>query len=204
MSQEVFCIFKELNFHNIRTQLALQCAPVIAGVKIANLLCINWDCEKKLNDVMCNSDMMICKLCTGKKGVTYLIYRKAELEKYILSEPVYAFLKSEGYTDFSLDSILNRFKLRYASYMDNHEDFPHEMGLLLGYPIEDVKGFVENKGKDYLYSGYWKVYENVNEKKELFKKYDKATEQVISMVSSGMDMSLIYKKILSRKLECVG
>ena len=57
MSQEVFCIFKELNFHNIRTQLALQCAPVITGVKIANLLCINWDCEKKLNDVMCNSDM---------------------------------------------------------------------------------------------------------------------------------------------------
>ncbi len=204
MSQEVFCIFKELNFQNIATQLALQCAPVIAGVKIANLLCINLDCEQKLNEIMSNSDMMIYKLCTGKKGVTYLVYRKAELETYILSKPVKTFFKSEGYTDFSLESILIRFKSRYAKYMDKHEDFPHEMGLLLGYPIEDVKGFVENKGKDYLYSGYWKVYKNVSEKKAIFRKYDKATEQVISMVSRGMDMSLIYKTILSRKIECIG
>ena len=34
MSQEVFCVLKELNFHNIATQLALQCAPVIAGVTV--------------------------------------------------------------------------------------------------------------------------------------------------------------------------
>lgn len=25
--------------------------------------------------------------------------------------------------------------------------FPHEMGVLLGYPTEDVLGFIENQGK---------------------------------------------------------
>lgn len=46
--------------------------------------------------------------------------------------------------------------------MNGEQQFPHEMGLLLGYPIEDVVGFMEHSGKEYLYSGYWKVYENVS------------------------------------------
>lgn len=194
MSQEVFCVLKELNFHNIATQLALQCAPVIAGVKVANLLCIKSDCDKELRDIMSDSGLMIYKLCTGNKGTTYLIYRKLELEKYILNVQSEEFLKNEGYKELSLESILKRFSIRYAQYMLNHEDFPHEMGILLGYPVEDVIGFIDNKGKDYLYSGYWKVYQNVNEKKQIFEKYDRATEIIINMVSSGMDMSLIYKK----------
>lgn len=194
MSQEVFCVLKELNFHNIATQLALQCSPVIAGVKISNLLCIKSNCEKELTDIMKDSGLMIYKLCTGNKGTTYLIYRKSELENYILNEKAKDFLNNEGYKDFTLDKVLKRFKKRYAAYMALHENFPHEMGILLGYPIEDVKGFIDNKGKDYLYSGYWKVYQNVNEKKEIFEKYDRATEVVINMVSRGMDMSLIYKR----------
>ena len=46
--------------------------------------------------------------------------------------------------------------------------FPHEIGVLLGYPAEDVKGFVVNEGKNYLYSGYWKVYGDLSEAKQLF------------------------------------
>ncbi len=38
--------------------------------------------------------------------------------------------------------------------MNQGKQFPHEMGLLLGYPVEDVVGFMENNGKNYLYSGY--------------------------------------------------
>ena len=32
--------------------------------------------------------------------------------------------------------------------------FPHEIGLLLGYPVEDVLGFIRHQGKNYLYTGY--------------------------------------------------
>ena len=74
--------------------------------------------------------------------------------------------------------------------------FPHEMGLLLGYPAEDVKGFVENEGKNFLYSGYWKVYADVEEKRRLFQKFENAKETVIQLLSYGVgiqDILDIYK-----------
>ena len=33
--------------------------------------------------------------------------------------------------------------------LKTREDFPHEIGLLLGYPLADVKAFIENEGKLY-------------------------------------------------------
>ena len=48
------------------------------------------------------------------------------------------------------------------------------MGIFLGYPLEDVKGFIEFNGKESLYVGYWKVYSKLEEKLALFQKYDEA------------------------------
>ena len=47
---------------------------------------------------------------------------------------------------------------RPASTLSGSCAFPHEIGLFLGYPFEDVMGFIENKGENYLCSGCWKVY----------------------------------------------
>ena len=69
--------------------------------------------------------------------------------------------------------------------MNNDECFPHEMGVLLGYPIEDVKGFIDNAGKNFLYSGYWKVYANVSEKVHIFNLFDNARKDIIKQIISG-------------------
>lgn len=37
-------------------------------------------------------------------------------------------------------------------------DFPHELGLFLGYPMEDVEGFIQHQGRDCKFTGCWKVY----------------------------------------------
>ena len=60
------------------------------------------------------------------------------------------------------------------------------MGLILGYPIEDVEGFIENGGNNCLYTGYWKVYNKPEEKKLIFKSYEKATERIVRMMSCGV------------------
>jgi hypothetical protein len=67
-------------------------------------------------------------------------------------------------------------------------EFPHEMGLLLGYPVEDVIGFVDNKGKDSLYTGYWKVYGNKDKKLRLFDSFESAKERLIKLLSCGVSM----------------
>ena len=77
--------------------------------------------------------------------------------------------------------------------MNQGMQFPHEMGLLLGYPIEDVVGFMEHSGKEYLYSGYWKVYENVPAKKQIFTRYDEARETLIRLLANDIGIRLIYE-----------
>lgn len=70
--------------------------------------------------------------------------------------------------------------------MEGRREFPHEIGLLLGYPAADVEGFIENKGQDSLYSGYWKVYSDPEECRRIFNKYDHARERVIRLMAGGM------------------
>lgn len=53
---------------------------------------------------------------------------------------------------------------------------------MLGYPIEDVRGFIEHNGCGCLYSGYWKVYRNVPLKKKMFEDFEKAKESVIQLL----------------------
>ena len=54
--------------------------------------------------------------------------------------------------------MLARLAERFTEYKEGRAEFPHEMGAFLGYPLSDVKGFIEHEGKDFLCSGYWKVY----------------------------------------------
>lgn len=96
-----------------------------------------------------------------------------------------------GYRTSHLTDIFKKLCAHYEKYMTDRESFPHELGLLLGYPVEDVVGFVENCGQNYLYSGYWKVYGNVQEAKETFARYLEAKEQLIRMVSAGVEISAI-------------
>ena len=55
-------------------------------------------------------------------------------------------------------------------------DFPHEIGIFLGYPLEDVVGFIENQGKNYTCSGYWKTYGDPQEATRRFDSYRECTE----------------------------
>ena len=68
------------------------------------------------------------------------------------------------------------------------EWFPHEMGLLLGYPPEDVEGFILQNGRNALCSGYWKVYEDAESKLRTFHIFECAEERLIQFLSNGLHM----------------
>jgi hypothetical protein len=97
-------------------------------------------------------------------------------------------LEQAGYVNFSLDCILKEFCIRYKRYMNTKKDFPHEMGLLLGYPTEDVKGFITHQGYNCLCGGYWKVYANKERKLKIFERFENAKESLIQLLSCGVSM----------------
>ena len=54
-----------------------------------------------------------------------------------------------------------------------------------------MNGFILNKGKKSLYTGYWKVYDDVQGKKELFRMYELAKETLIQLVFNGISIAEI-------------
>ena len=69
--------------------------------------------------------------------------RKKQLEADLKREKTRRMLKAEGYDYSSVEEAVKILQNKLQMY----ETFPHEIGLFLGYPEEDVQGFIENQGK---------------------------------------------------------
>ncbi len=161
--------------------LAFHSSPAICGIKASNLINIKYSDSIYLEIEELNKKYP--RLCfyilkRNKDNVLVLVYRKKVLEKKLNEDDNKSFLLEQGYDVSSVDSMLLCLKER----MEN-DDFPHEIGVFLGYDLSDIKAFI--KGYACLYVGYWKVYSRVDEKIELFNKYTKCREIVNKMIDKG-------------------
>ncbi|MBQ2901104.1 MAG: DUF3793 family protein [Agathobacter sp.] len=185
MCQEVFKIVQTMDLSQVETKLVLQCAPLIKGIKMSNLLIVSSKDEDAVRIILKKTGILHYRLLRQDEKTTFLLFRKMQLATHLNDPEVQRILKANGYHDLSLGGILRTFQYRYQTYMDQGEGFPHEMGLLLGYPLEDVLGFIEHKGNNYLYSGYWKVYADVASKRKIFDAYEEAKEELIVLLANG-------------------
>jgi hypothetical protein len=188
MSFDIVDIIKEMDVHSIPLQLALQCAPVISGIKISNLLTIPVKSLRELSVVLKKTELSFRILYPGRERLVILIFREAKLREYLAREEVMAFIYKSGYETSDISKIFPVFVKRYVRYMELKQDFPHELGLFLGYPIEDVEGFIKENGKNYLYSGYWKVYKDTELKIRLFKDYERVQTEIVRLLYEGLDI----------------
>jgi len=66
--------------------------------------------------------------------------------------------------------------LEYANQQtfkgDESGEFPHEVGLFLSYPPEDVKGFIDHRTNNFKCAGLWKVYGDEQAARSIFEKYE--------------------------------
>lgn len=186
MKEEVLDIVRKMDLKDIETQLAIQCAPFLTGLKISNLFIIQKRDNNMAEQIMKKSDISYNILLTAGQRTTYLLYNREKLEEYLSNGAVTRLLNKMGYEKITLADVISCFRERYAAYMSGGTEFPHEMGLLLGYPVEDVEGFICNDGKNFLYAGYWKVYENPVEKRRLFDRFEAAQKKLIQLIWAGM------------------
>lgn len=115
-----------------------------------------------------NEDLDCVLLRENEKSIVVLIYNSEVLRKYLNKKENSVFLKKLGYnTNYSLEEALNKLQERYKLY-----NCPHELGVFLGYPVDDVIDFMECSNKKCVMCGYWKVYNNEERAIETFKLYD--------------------------------
>lgn len=185
MSTEVFELVQEMDLKDASTQLVLQCSPLITGIKLSNLLIIQNENLEKVKRVLSGTNISYYILLEMEYKTTLLVYCHRKLEKYLMNPKINCFLQENGYIDVSVEAVLPQFQKRYRKYMEDKREFPHEMGVLLGYPLEDVEGFIKNQGRNFLHAGYWKVYENLPKKLRLFESFELAKETLVQLISYG-------------------
>ena len=185
MSREILEIVQKINPKALETQFILQCASLIAGLKPSNLLIISKGNEKNVRRILKGTFLSFLTLARMEDKTTLLIYDPLLLQQYLTRDDVQIFLQELGHQEKDLSELLREVQRRYEAYANKTGDFPHELGLLLGYPVEDVRGYIMHKGKNALCTGYWQVYENPVEKKTIFQKYEEAKEKFIRLFSNG-------------------
>ena len=172
--------------------LLRQCAPTLAGIKTGGMFIAEYDDEESMQSDLDNLNMMFrekglvvtCLRFRAGKALIY-VYRPCKLRNDLTCEEARAILERYGY-DVSDDvSCLDHLTGRISAC----QDFPHEVGLFLGYPPEDVKGFIEQGGRAYKACGTWKVYGDVAEAEKLFHKYSKCTNVYLSCWEKGATLS---------------
>lgn len=191
----------------LEEQIAMQCAPLLAGLKPSNLLIIPAGMEAVLNHSLQGTRIALYLLSEYDGKQVYLLYKVNELVVYLMEQNVQGLLLELGYEGGELYSLLRMISQKYTAHKREREAFPHELGLLLGYPAVDVKGFMEHAGKNFLYSGYWKVYGNVRETVSLFREFGRAKEFIVRLVKQGYsiaDITAMYYKSKNHRLVISG
>lgn len=202
MSENAFLLLQDMDLENVETQIVMQCAPVIAGLKISNLLIVGEHNREQVKTILKKTGLCWKELLNLNSQTTFLVYQPEKLKEYLMQQNVQELMRRLGYQSCTQKELVENVQKKYRDYMVYRHEFPHEMGLLLGYPAEDVYGFIENDGKNFLFSGYWKVYENMPAKKKLFMKFEQARETMLQLISCGIsviDVINIYKEEPLRK-----
>lgn len=156
-----------------------HCSPTLASLKPANLVNIPFDDEAELNSAIgkLNRELEckgVCLSVLKKSKGNALLYavRKSKLQKELEKSEVQNFLAHYGYNDIDVEKCIARLEARLKC----SDEFPHEIGIFLGYPLDDVKGFIDNAGQNSRCTGCWKVYCNECEAIKTFAKFNKCKE----------------------------
>ena len=163
-----------------------HCSPTLASLKRASLFTYRFEGDLDEQIAVWNelfAEKGISLLVLRRRENTALIYvcRKAKLEKDLNRPGVERLLKDFGYTDVSVDGALEHLSRR----LEENEEFPHEIGIFLGYPVEDVIGFIENAGQNCKCSGCWKVYCNECEALKTFARFKKCSSMYAQLWNRG-------------------
>lgn len=165
----------------LEMQIVEHCAPTLAGIKTANMFMYepeSWEIFQneiaEENSKLNVKGVFVEVLRTSETKALVYVYRKTKLECDLNSSAASSLLRRCGYDchDTNCDGCIRQLQNRFF----HQGSFPHEVGLFLGYPIDDVTGFIEQKGKNYKCCGIWKVYGDEHETKLLFKKLKKCSQ----------------------------
>jgi len=172
----------------IEKYLVSYCAPTLAGLKTGGLFNYYFPCRDGLEQSLLAGNRQLNRkgvfleaIRVEKTHALIFVYRRSRLKEDLRKNGVAEFLSLYGYQRNSIAHCIRHLKNRFAS----EKKFPHEIGVFLGYPLEDVIGFIKNAGHNSKCVGCWKVYSNECEAMKLFEKYRRCKKIYQKSFSAG-------------------
>lgn len=169
-------------------QIIRYCAPTLAGIKTGSLFSLRVSSEvdfrrdiSLFNRSVSKKGVRIIPLKVCEKYVLIYLYRPDMLDKDLSYPMATAILKRFGYEMKNTD----RCVVDLVKRINSSAEFPHEIGLFLGYPPSDVEGFIRNPNEGFFEVGYWKVYSDVESARSAFRRYKDCTDEYGRMLKAG-------------------
>ena len=161
----------------LQNDIVQYCAPTLAGIKTGNIFMLRVNMTdivkevRKLNSMLTKKGLRLIPIRKTNTGTLIYLYRPDRLKKDLSAPKAVEIMKKKGYPcgkpEYCLATLAHR--------LMTDKDFPHEIGLFLGYPPSDVECFMKSPKEGVKCCGCWKAYNNEEKARKLFEKYDKCT-----------------------------
>ena len=165
-----------------------HCAPTLAGMKTGSMFSCMFETKDEMRDTIRRLNRIFSKrgirtLPLRNKDNRFLIYvfRPEDLKRDLENGQVCDLLEKRGYCCKTPQKCIAQLIKR----INESPDFPHEVGCFLGFPPEDVCGFINNEARDCKCVGYWKVYGDVEQARAAFRLYDELKMALTTMLAAG-------------------
>lgn len=164
-----------------------HCAPTLAGIKTGNAFSIHniktgiTEEIRSINRVLTKKGLRLVPIKETRDYTLIYLYRPARLKKDLSSPEAISILSKKGYKCDTTEHCV----AQLIKHLREDSEFPHEIGLFLGYPPYDVKCFMNNPCKGVKCIGCWKAYSNQEEASRIFTKFNKCTDVYKREASKG-------------------
>ncbi|MBQ3941180.1 MAG: DUF3793 family protein [Oscillospiraceae bacterium] len=165
-----------------------NCAPTLAGIKTGNLFSYPYRSAEEMrtavrhwNRILRDKGVRIVPLRFEKNRALIYVYRPSHLSGDLKNKDAAAILTRFGYPAASSGQCI----VQLIRRLRETAGFPHEIGLFLGYPPEDVTGFIEHRS-DCRMTGCWKVYGDVQKCSRLFSAYKRCIRSCEAKLHRGV------------------
>ena len=171
--------------------LVRQCAPTLARMKPGSLFCVHPPVPEEIrrqvrmrNEQLAPLGLSIQILLERPGSMIVYVYRRDLLEKALSDDGCQQFLERAGYEKADLDGLL----AQLARRLRTQAEFPHEIGVFLGYPLQDVIGFIKNRGRNFTCCGFWKSYGDPAEMQACFDGYRQCIHTYVALFEQGVPL----------------
>lgn len=166
-------------------------APTLAGLKTGSMFTCPYESReamlsfiRQLNRRLGAKGLKVLPLRFSDTKALIYLYRPAKLSRDLADETAEQILRARGYDTDNCGKCIAQLirKLR------QQPDFPHEIGLFLGYPPEDVRGFIKEGPCGCKCTGCWKVYGDEAAAQKKFDQFKKCTRVYCEQWNKGREL----------------